>query len=45
MAFPTITPAFLAYLRDERGLREASIDHYRFHLEALGAYLTRSRNN
>jgi site-specific recombinase XerD len=41
MPFPTITPAFLAYLRDERGLREASIDHYRFHLEALGAYLAR----
>ena len=41
MPFPAITPAFFAYLRDERGLRDASIDHYRFHLEALGAYLTR----
>lgn len=41
MPFPTIIPAFLAYLRDERGLREATIDHYQFHLEALGVYLTR----
>jgi integrase/recombinase XerD len=41
MPFPDITPAFVAYLREERGLREASIDHYRFHLEALGTYLTR----
>jgi integrase/recombinase XerD len=41
MPFPSITAAFLTYLREERGLRDASIDHYRFHLEALGAYLTR----
>lgn len=39
MAFPAIAPAFVAYLRDERGLREATIDHYRFHLEAFAAYL------
>ena len=41
LPFPTIMPAFLAYLREERGLRDATIEHYRVHLEALGIYLTR----
>lgn len=41
MPFPAIMPAFFAYLREERGLRDASIDHYRCHLEAFGTYLAR----
>ncbi len=41
MPFPDLAPRFFTYLRDERGLRETSIDHYRFHLEALGSYLAR----
>jgi len=41
MPFPTITATFFAYLRDKRGLRDATIEHYRFHLEGLAAYLTR----
>lgn len=34
-------PGFLAYLRDERGLREASIYHYGHHLRRFEAYLDR----
>jgi len=35
------TPGFPAYLRDERGLREASIYHYGHHLRRFEAYLDR----
>lgn len=41
MPFPLIAPAFLAYLREERGVRPATIEHYQVHLEAFGTYLTR----
>jgi len=38
-AFPTEAPKFLGYLREERGLREASIYHYNHYLNRFGAYL------
>jgi hypothetical protein len=34
-------PGFFAYLRDERGLREASIRHYGHFLRCFEAYLSR----
>ncbi|HEY5376334.1 MAG TPA: site-specific integrase [Polyangiaceae bacterium] len=34
-------PGFLAYLRDERGLREASVHHYIFYLRVFESYLER----
>jgi len=34
-------PGFFAYLREERGLREASIQHYRHFLRAFEGYLRR----
>lgn len=34
-------PGFFAYLRDERGLREASVQHYIFYLRAFELYLER----
>ncbi|MFQ5601586.1 MAG: site-specific integrase [Candidatus Krumholzibacteriia bacterium] len=34
-------PGFFAYLRDERGLREASIHHYDYHLKRFEIYLAR----
>lgn len=37
--FVTQAPGFFAYLRDERGLRESSINHYRHYLFRLEAYL------
>ncbi len=41
--FITQVPGFYHYLRDERGLRESSIKHYRFFLLRLEAYLLRIR--
>ncbi|MFN8583683.1 MAG: site-specific integrase [Gemmatimonadaceae bacterium] len=41
LPFPAIAPAFLAYLREERGVSPATIEHYQIHLEALGTYLAR----
>ena len=38
-AFPAEAPRFLDYLREERGLREASIYHYIHYLNGFGAYL------
>jgi integrase/recombinase XerD len=32
-------PGFFAYLRDERGLREATVHHYMFYLRAFESYL------
>lgn len=34
-------PEFLRYLREERGLRESSIDHYAHYLNRFSAYLKR----
>jgi integrase/recombinase XerD len=34
-------PGFFAYLREERGLREATIDHYSHFLRSLEAYVSR----
>lgn len=34
-------PGFFAYLRNERGLREASVHHYIFYLRAFESYLAR----
>ena len=41
MPFPDIAPAFVAYLREERGLREAANRAYQFHLEACARTSTR----
>lgn len=37
--FADDVPGFFEYLVDERGLRPASIDHYRHHLDRFEAYL------
>lgn len=39
--FPDVAGAFFAYLREERGLRETSVDHYRHYLAQFEAYLHR----
>lgn len=39
--FCSVVPGFFAYLVDERGLRPASIEHYRHHLDRFEAYLDR----
>lgn len=39
--FPDVAPGFFDYLIDERGLRPASIYHYRHHLDRFEAYLAR----
>ncbi len=36
-------PGFFTYLRDERGLREASVQHYVFYLRAFESYLKRMK--
>lgn len=35
------TPGFFAYLREERGLRDASVHHYDHHLKRFETYLAR----
>ncbi|MHC4826918.1 MAG: site-specific integrase [Planctomycetota bacterium] len=37
--FADVVPGFFAHLREERGLRGTSIDHYRHHLRAFESYL------
>jgi integrase/recombinase XerD len=37
--FVDVAPGFLEYLVEERGLRPASVDGYRFHLDRFEAYL------
>jgi len=39
--FADVLPGFFAYLVDERGLRPASVRHYRHHLARFEAYLSR----
>jgi site-specific recombinase XerD len=39
--FPDSAPRFFAYLREEKGLREASILHYSHYLRQFAAYLHR----
>ena len=39
--FPTEAPDFFTYLREERGLRETSVSHYRHYLRFFEAYLNR----
>jgi integrase/recombinase XerD len=39
--FADIAPGFFVYLVEERGLRPASVDSYRFHLDRFEAYLQR----
>lgn len=39
--FADRVPAFFTYLRDERGLRDATLDLYGEHLRTFAAYLTR----
>lgn len=39
--FASAVPDFFAYLVEERGLRPASIEHYRHHLDRFEAYLGR----
>ncbi|MHB1552971.1 MAG: tyrosine-type recombinase/integrase [Acidimicrobiales bacterium] len=39
--FAAAVPGFFAYLVEERGLRPASIEHYRHHLDRFEAYLDR----
>lgn len=39
--FAIVAPGFFHYLRDERGLRDASIEHYHHHLKPFEAYLHR----
>jgi len=39
--FATAVPGFFGYLVDERGLRPASIEHYRHHLDRFETYLDR----
>ena len=41
MPFSDRVPGFFPYLREERGIRETSINHYRFYLQLLDNYLTR----
>lgn len=41
MPFLDRTPSFFPYLREERGLRETSIAHYRYYLQLFDIYLTR----
>jgi site-specific recombinase XerD len=41
MPFLDRTPSFFLYLREERGLRETSIAHYRYYLQLFDIYLTR----
>lgn len=37
--FADVAPRFFDYLTEERGLRPASVEHYRFHLDRFEAYL------
>ena len=39
--FPAEAPGFFTYLREERGLRETSVSHYRHYLRFFEAYLNR----
>lgn len=39
--FVDVAPGFFEYLVEERGLRPASVDDYRFHLDRFEAYLQR----
>jgi len=39
--FAEVAPRFFEYLVDERGLRSATVDQYRFHLDRFEAYLAR----
>jgi len=41
LPFAVEVPGFFEYLVGERGLRPASVEQYRFHLDRLGAYLGR----
>jgi len=41
MPFSDQAPGFFPYLREERGLRETSIAHYRFYLQLFDTYLTK----
>lgn len=41
MPFLDRTPGFFVYLREERGLRETSVAHYRYYLQLFDIYLTR----
>jgi site-specific recombinase XerD len=41
LPFAEEVPGFFEYLVAERGLRPASVEQYRFHLDRLGAYLRR----
>lgn len=41
MPFSDRAPGFFPYLREERGLRETSIAHYRYYLQLLETYLSR----
>lgn len=40
--FRAVTPGFFDYLVSERGLRPASVEQYRFHLDRFEAYLARN---
>ena len=39
--FLTVAPGFFTYLREERGVRETSVRHYRHYLRFFEAYLNR----
>ena len=39
--FAAPTPGFFEYLVEERGLRPASVFHYRYHLDRFETYLRR----
>src|SRR5688572_25888833 len=39
LPFSDAAPGFFAYLRDERGLKAATLDHYRHYLNRLASYL------
>lgn len=41
MPFSGLAPGFFPYLREERGLRETSIVHYRFYLQLFDTYLAK----
>lgn len=41
LPFSGRAPGFFPYLREERGLRETSIAHYRFYLQLFDTYLAR----
>jgi integrase/recombinase XerD len=41
LPFSDAAPGFFAYLREERGLKEATIGHYRHYLNRLASYLHR----